>query len=144
MKAYTIAFLLLTTLVCCSCGSTKVVQTIPVETIKEVTKTDTIYLNTFRFDSTYISHDLLTDRSRDTLLICETNTVYKYKLLRDTVERVKIEVVRDSIPYEVRITETVEVAKPPTLFDRLCKACFFLLLGSLLITVFRYVRKIIP
>lgn len=108
---------------------------------QEVTKVDTIYLNTFRFDSTYVSHNLLTDRSHDTILIKETNTEIRYKILRDTVERVKIEIQRDSIPYEVRITETIEVTKPPTLFDKLCKACFFLLLGSILFLIIRFVKN---
>lgn len=95
------------------CGSIRKVQTIPVETITQVTKVDTVYLNAFRFDSTYVSHDLLTDRSKDTILIRETNTEIRFQILRDTIERVKLEVVRDSIPYEVRITETKEVKYIP-------------------------------
>lgn len=130
--------------ICVLFTACSVTKTIPVETIKEVIKTDTLYINNVQYDSIYVSQDKYTDRSRDTLLIKETNTVYKYKLLRDTVERVKIETIRDSIPYEVRITEVKEVEKPPTLFDKFCKACFFLLLGSLSITVFRLIRKFIP
>lgn len=122
----------------CSCSTTKA---IPVETIKEVTKTDTIYLNTFRFDSTYVSHDLLTDRSHDTILIKESNTEIRYKILRDTIERVKIEVVRDSIPYEVRIETFKEVPRPRTWFDHLCQSSFFLLLGAILYIAYRTIRK---
>lgn len=75
--------------ICLLLTGCSITKTIPVETIKEVTKVDTIYLNTFRFDSTYVSHNLLTDRSRDTIFIKETNTEIRYKILRDTVERVK-------------------------------------------------------
>lgn len=132
-----IALLVVTCLVCCSCGSTKEVTTIPVETIKEVTKTDTVYLNAFRFDSTYVSHDLLTDRSRDTLFIRETNTIYKYKLLRDTVERVKIETIRDSIPYEVCITEVKEVPRKRTWMDHLCYTITGIVSGLILVFFLR-------
>ena len=54
---------------------------------------------------------------------------YRYKLLRDTVERVKLEVVRDSIPYEVRITEVKEVTHTPWTVKLLAwTGAFFLLL----------------
>lgn len=101
--------ILFSLLVCCSCDSTKVIPTIPVETVKEVYLHDTLVVRDIQFDSIYVNHDLLTDRSRDTVLIRETNTIYKYQMLRDTIERVKIETVRDSIPYEVKIIETKEV-----------------------------------
>lgn len=93
-----------------SCSTTK---TIPVETIKEVTKTDTLYINNVQYDSIYVNHDLLTDRSRDTVIIKEVNTEFRYKLLRDTIYRTKIEIQRDSIPYEVRVVETKEVRYIP-------------------------------
>lgn len=91
-------------LVCCSCGSTKVVT----QPIREVSK-DTIYLSNIQYDSIYIFQDKYTDRSNDTLLIKETNIEYRYKLLRDTIRIVQ----RDSIPYEVRITEIEEVKHIP-------------------------------
>lgn len=77
----------------------------------------------------------------DTIYIKDVATQFRYKLLRDTIERVKIEVVHDSIPYEVRITKTVVVTKPPTVFDKLCKVCFFLLLGTILFWTNRFARK---
>lgn len=125
-----ISFILL---VCCSCGTTR---TVPIETIKEVTKIDTLYLNTFRFDSTYISHDFLTDRSRDTILIRKTNTEIRHKILRDTVERVKIEIQRDSIPYEVRIETIKEVPRKRYWFDILSYICFGICSAGLFITIF--------
>ena len=69
--------------------------------IREV-RTDTLYLSSQHFDSIYVYQDRQLDRSRDTLLIRETNTEYRYKLLRDTVFKVQ----HDSIPYEVRVVET--------------------------------------
>lgn len=108
-----LSFLLFTSALITGCGSSKHIQTIPVETIKEIYLHDTLVVRDIQYDSTYVSHDLLTDRSRDTLLIRETNTIYKYKMLRDTIERIKLEVRHDSIPHEVRITEVKQVKYIP-------------------------------
>lgn len=96
--------LLIICLVCCSCGSTKVVP----QPIREVSQ-DTIYLSNVQYDSIYVLQDKYTDRSKDTLFIKETNIEYRYKLLRDTVHILK----HDSIPYEVRISEIKEVNHIP-------------------------------
>lgn len=137
------AFIILISIhVCCSCGSTKVVPTIPVETVKKVYLHDTSVVRDLQFDSTYVNHDLLTDRSRDTVLIRETNTIYKYQMLRDTIERVKIEAIRDSIPYEVKIIETKEVPRPLTWFDHLTRAISWIVTGIFIFYIIRLIRKI--
>ena len=141
-KVTVIVIAIILVLVCCSCGSTKAIQMVPLETSKEVSIHDTIYLSNVQYDSVYVSRDLFTDRTRDTLLIRETNTEYRYRHLRDTVERIKIEVLRDSIPYEVRVVETKEIARPLTFFDRLCRACFYLLLGALLVLFLIFLFKL--
>lgn len=125
-----LALMLLLSIAACS-----VTRTIPIETIKQVTKTDTLYLNTFRFDSTYVSHDLLTDRSHDTILTKETNTEIRYKILRDTIERVKIEIQRDSIPYEVRIETIKEVPRKRNWLDVLSYICLGICSACLLFTL---------
>lgn len=89
-------------------------------------QTDTIYLSNVRYDSVYVSHDSRWEYHRanepslslspspvDTIVITKVETEYRYRVIRDTVERVKIETVRDSIPYEVRITEVKEVTHTP-------------------------------
>lgn len=144
LRLQLILILLTLLLVCCSCGSTKAVtESVPIETIKEVNIHDTLVIHDVKYDSIYVSQDKYVDRSRDTLLIREQNTIYKYRLLRDTIEKVKLEVIHDSIPYEVRITEKVEVTRPPTLFDSLCRYSFFFLLGGILFLVYRFIRKFI-
>lgn len=85
----------------------------PIETIKEITDANTLYTNNVKYNSIYVHQDKYTDRSRDTLLIKETNNEYRYKLLRDTIYKVRV----DSIPYEVRITEVKEVPRPRNFFD---------------------------
>ena len=109
-----IMFGCITLLICCSCSVTR---TIPVETIKEVTRTDTLYINNVQYDSIYVSQDLFTDRSRDTILIRQHDVEYRYKMIRDTIERVKIEIQRDSIPYEVRIETIKEVPRKHNWLD---------------------------
>lgn len=125
-----------------SCSSMRRVQTVPVETIKELTRTDTLYINTFHFDSTYVSHDLLTDRSKDTILIRETNTVMKYQVLKDTIERIKLEVRHDSIPYEVRITEIKDVKYIPP-WCKWLSATGGIALLLLLITLYQKLKSIV-
>lgn len=134
-------FLAIAICFCLLLAGCSVTKTFPVETIKKVTKVDTIYLSNIQYDSIYINNVLYTDRSRDTLLIRETNTEFRYKLLRDTVERIKIEVVHDSIPYEVRIETVKEVPRKQTWFDNLCQYTFFLLCGVLLLLLYRTIRK---
>ena len=64
---------------------------------------DTLYQSNVHYDSIYVSQDKYIDRSRDTLLIKDKTVEYRYRLLRDTVYRVKI----DSIP----VIHEVEVVK---------------------------------
>lgn len=124
-----------------SCSSMRRVQTIPVETIKEITKTDTLYINNVQYDSIYINHTSNIDRTRDTIKIKETMTEYRYKLLRDTIERIKLEIRHDSIPYEVRITETKEIPRKLTWYDHTTRAAFWLLIGFLLLWLYRKLHK---
>ena len=130
-------------LVCCSCGSNKVV---PLETIRDHQVHDTIVLHNIQYDSVYIYKEMDKDYRRDlhkpltinpqpsvdTILIRQHDVEYRYKLLRDTIERIKLEVRHDSIPYEVRIETIKEVPRPQTLYDRICKVTFWFLIGALL------------
>lgn len=131
------------TLVCCSCSSTKrISESVPIETVKEVNIHDTLVIHDVQYDSIYVSQDLYTDRSRDTMLIREKQVEYRYRLLRDTVERVRFELLRDSIPYEVRITETKEIQRPLTFYDRLTRSVFWFVIGILLCAIVFRLRKV--
>ena len=128
-----IGLLTFTLLVCCSCGSTKVTT----QTIERVSK-DTIYLTTQQYDSIYVTTDHYVDRSKDTVLIKETNIEYRYKLLRDTLKVIH----RDSIPYQVTVTEVKEVPRPPTFYDYLTRLSFWFLIISLAIWLIFKIRRI--
>lgn len=93
----------------CSCSTSRHVQMQVAEHIQR----GTVYLRNVQYDSIYINHTSDIDRTCDTIKITETLTEYRYKLLRDTIERIKLEVRHDSIPYEVRITEVKEVKYIP-------------------------------
>lgn len=136
-----------------ACGTTK---TVPVETIKEITRTDTIYINNVQYDSIYILKELDKDYRRDlhkrpltintqplvdTILIRQHDIEYRYKLLRDTIERIKLEVRHDSIPYEVHITETIEVPRKLTWYDHATRATFWLLIGFVILWLYRRFHK---
>lgn len=118
-------------LVCCSCGSTKVAT----QLVEHVQK-DTIYLSNTQFDSIYIFQDKYVDRSRDTLFIKDKSIEYRYKLLKDTVRVVQ----RDSIPYEVTVTEVKEIKRPLTWFDHLCRISFGICLSGFLILLYKFVK----
>lgn len=128
-------------LVCCSCGSTKQVT----QLVEHVQK-DTIYLSNIQYDSIYITREKEREYRKalpnletlvpDTLFIRDVSVEYRYKLLRDTVRIVQ----RDSIPYEVTITEIKEIKRPLTWFDHLCRICFGICLGGFLIVLYKFIR----
>ena len=99
---------------------------------------DTVYLSNTQYDSIYIYKDRLTDRSRDTVYLKDVSIEYRYKMLRDTVRIIQ----RDSIPYEVVRIETKEITRPLTAFDRICRLCFYFLLGVLITYSWMKLRKV--
>lgn len=127
--------LILTACILLGCGSTRHVT----QTVREIS-VDTIYLSSQQYDSIYIYQDKFVDRSRDTLYIKDKSIEYRYKLLRDTVRIVE----RDSIPYEVTITEVKEITRPLTSYDKLCRACFWFLLGFILYWLYRKLKPLKP
>lgn len=136
-------------LVCCSCGSTKAVTQ-----LVEHTSVDTVYLSNVQYDSIYIYQDHVSEHHlgklpptdpkgqyldiptrTDTLFIKDKSIEYRYKLLRDTLYKTKV----DSIPYQVTVTEVKEITRPLTWFDKIGRASVIILL----VLVFIYTRRII-
>lgn len=126
-----LGLLCLSLLACCSCSSTK-----QATQLVEHSSTDTIYLSNLQYDSIYIYNDHFTDRSSDTLLIRCNTIEYRYRLLRDTIRLTH----RDSIPYEVTVTEVKEITRPLSWFDHLTRACFWICTGSLFILLYRFIK----
>ena len=125
-----------------ACGASKHVT----QQVKHVQK-DTVYLNSKQYDSIYIYRELDKDYhkgafnpsaltshpSPDTVFLKDKSIEYRYKLLRDTIKVVQ----RDSIPYEVTITETKEITRPLTWFDRVCRFTFLFLLVVILCFIYQ-------
>ena len=92
------ALLLLTLLTVYSCSTSR-----HVTQLVERTSVDTLYLSSQHFDSIYVYQDRQLDRSRDTIYLRDVSVEYRYKLLRDTVYKTRV----DSIP----IIREVEVVR---------------------------------
>ena len=146
-----IGILSFTLLVCCSCGSTKVVT----QTVRDVT-VDTVYLSNIQYDSIYIyqdhvsehhigkmepvtnlEKDILIPIRNDTLYIKDKSIEYRYKMLRDTIYKTQV----DSIPYQVTITETKEITRPLTWYDHFSRAVLWLNIGFAFYWLIRLIRK---
>ena len=96
---------------------------------------DTLYQSNVHYDSIYVSQDKYIDRSRDTLLIKDKTVEYRYRLLRDTVYRVKI----DSIPV-IREVEVVKVERYVPVIYRLSLSIVIILTLSLIIYIVWKIR----
>ena len=105
--------------------------------VEQGTHTDTVYIAQQQYDSVHIYKDRWLDRIHDTVYMKELSTEYRYKLLRDTVRMVE----RDSIPYEVVRTETREVERPLSWFDKLARAVFWIVTGAVVIGVASWMAK---
>ena len=124
----TLCIALLSALVLTGCASHR-----PLQVAEHVTRA-TLYLSSQQYDSIYVFQDRQLDRSRDTLLIRETNTEFRYKLLRATVYKVQ----HDSIPYEVRIETVREVPRRRNILDYISYACLGLVIGCVLTRLYHY------
>lgn len=123
---------------------------------------DTIYLSNQRYDSVYVSHERTLDYRRsqvpmigfrsdsessslssaDTIIIKDVSVEYRYRLLKDTVERVKLEVVRDSIPYPVEVEVIKEVSHTPW-YARILAMIGLTSLGYVIIRVVIAAKRIV-
>jgi hypothetical protein len=72
--------------------------------VVEKVVTNTEYIDRWRIDSVYVDNVKYIDRGGDTIRIVEQKIEYRYKVLTDSVEVLRV----DSIPYEVQVVEIVE------------------------------------
>ena len=101
------------------------------QVITEKIVRDTVYHTNVIMDSVYVSHWQLTDRTTDTLLIQQHDTLIKRQRVHDTIYIARI----DSIPYPVTITKREEIPRPLNVFD-------YLAYGSLAIVLIYCLRKL--
>ena len=114
----------------------------------ERTSVDTIYLSSQHYDSIYIFQERTSDyhmnplnplkpSETDTVFIKDVSVEYRYKLLRDTIYKTRI----DSIPV-IREVEVVREVRHVPWYAKLLSWIGTLALLFLLIRVFSYVRII--
>lgn len=134
-----------------ACGASKHVT----QQVKHVQK-DTVYLNSKQYDSIYIFQDRVSEHHlgtlppttsggqylniptrTDTIYIKDKSIEYRYKLLRDTIYKVE----RDSIPYQVTVTEIKEITRPLTWYDHLSRAILWLNIGFVILLIYRLIKR---
>lgn len=73
-------------------------------TIVEKVVTNTEYIDRHHYDSIFNDRIVYVDRGSDTIKMIERVIEYRYSVLTDSIEVLKV----DSIPYEVQVVEIVE------------------------------------
>ena len=96
---------------------------------------DTVYFNKVMYDSIYIDSWHHTYQKADTVVVEKTKLEYRYKLLRDTVFRARI----DSVPV-VREVEVVREVRRVPWYAKVLSVLGVLLLIILLFKIFRYFK----
>ena len=134
-----------------ACGASKHVT----QLVEHVQK-DTVYLNSKQYDSIYIFQDRVSEHHlgtlppttsggqylniptrTDTIYIKDKSIEYRYKLLRDTIYKVE----RDSIPYQVTVTEIKEISRPLTWYDHLSRAILWLNIGFVILLIYHLIKR---
>ena len=135
-----LAIALLSALVLTGCASHR-----PLQVAEHVTH-DTLYLSNVQYDSIYIFQERTSDyhmnplnplkpSETDTVFIKDVAVEFRYRLLRDTIYKTRI----DTIPYEVRVVET-KVERHIPWYAKLLSWIGTLALLFLLIRVILYLR----
>ena len=139
-RLFIILLALLSALVLTGCATRRQLQV-----VDRITH-DTIYQSNVHYDSVFVSHDRTTDyhlnplnplkpSETDTVFIKDRTVEYRYRLLRDTVYRVKI----DSIPV-IREVEVVKVERYVPVIYRLSLSIVIILTLSLIIYIVWKIR----
>ena len=105
MKKLVIIFILL--VVACTlvgCATSR-----PTSQVVEASLRDTVYVNKVLYDSVYIDNWYYTYEKADTVVVEKTKLEYRYKVMRDTVFRVRI----DSVPVVREVEVVREVRHVP-------------------------------
>ena len=139
-RLFIILLALLSALVLTGCATRRQLQV-----VDRITH-DTLYQSNVHYDSIFVSHDRTIDyhlnplnplkpSETDTVFIKDRTVEYRYRLLRDTVYRVKI----DSIPV-IREVEVVKVERYVPAIYRLSLSIVIILTLSLIIYIIWKIR----
>ena len=81
----------------------------PTSQVVEASLRDTVYVNKVLYDSVYIDNWYYTYHKADTVVVEKTKLEYRYKVMRDTVFRARI----DSVPVVREVEVVREVRHVP-------------------------------
>ena len=107
----------------------------PTSQVVEASLRDTVYVNKVLYDSVYIDNWYYTYQKADTVVVEKTKLEYRYKVLRDTVFRARI----DSVPV-IREVEVVREVRHVPWYAKVLSMLGVLLLIIILFKVFRYFK----
>ena len=107
----------------------------PTSQVVEASLRDTVYVNKVLFDSVYIDNWYYTYEKADTVVVENTKLEYRYKVMRDTVFRARI----DSVPV-IREVEVVREVRYVPWYAKVLSVLGFLLLVLILFKVFLYFK----
>ena len=107
----------------------------PTSQVVEASLRDTVYVNKVLYDSVYIDNWYYTYHKADTLVVEKSKLEYRYKVLRDTVFRARI----DSVPV-IREVEVVREVRHVPWYAKVLSVLGVLLLIIILFKVFCYFK----
>ena len=107
----------------------------PTSQVVEASLRDTVYVNKVLYDSVYIDNWYYTYQKADTLVVEKSKLEYRYKVLRDTVFRARI----DSVPV-IREVEVVREVRHVPWYAKVLSVLGVLLLILILFKVFLYFK----
>ena len=107
----------------------------PTSQVVEASLRDTVYVNKVLYDSVYIDNWYYTYHKADTVVVEKSKLEYRYKVLRDTVFRARI----DSVPV-IREVEVVREVRHVPWYAKVLSVLGVLLLIIILFKVFCYFK----
>ena len=107
----------------------------PTSQVVEASLRDTVYVNKVLYDSVYIDNWYYTYHKADTVVVEKSKLEYRYKVMRDTVFRARI----DSVPV-IREVEVVREVRHVPWYAKVLSVLGVMLLVLFLFKVFRYFK----
>lgn len=86
---------------CCALFSCRTVQYVPVETVK----TDSIFIKQYERDSIHTHDSVFVKSKADTIYINHWRTVYRDRVVRDTVFESRVDSVQNVVEVEKKLTK---------------------------------------
>ena len=107
----------------------------PTSQVVEASLRDTVYVNKVLYDSVYIDNWYYTYHKADTVVVEKSKLEYRYKVLRDTVFRARI----DSVPV-IREVEVVREVRYVPWYAKVLSVVGWLFLIIIVFKIFFYFK----